>query len=796
MNPYTFQANAVEELLKRFKTLWASSNNNTQLVFKSPTGSGKTFMMAQFINQLVSQPDWQEDVAFVWITFSDDLAMQSRDKFQDFFFPNSNCRMLTVADFNEGILQKNDILFLNWQKLVSRNAKDRVLRRPNDIQLYKESGYYFEDLVENTAATGRRIVMIIDESHEHVSTLAWQTVILPLNPKVIVKVSATPFKDDTERGKFENDRDAGKADMVTVKHADVVAEGLIKEKIVCQTEDDVKQYSGRDQDEMLIELAIKKREELVAEYKKYNLNVNPLVLIQLPNDDSKLLEQGMSTKEEIVRDYLHRKGIPDSRISSWFDNQKPDPYIAQNDREIDFMLFKQAAGTGWDCPRAHVMVMYREIVGYTFYTQTLGRILRIPMPHTMKTIHSPLLKTGYLYTNYSRNQVRVPDQSTSNKPYLYIANLKYNNIQLPDCLKTDFESRVDYGDLADADKFQGSLVKTFNTFFGIDQDTMMYNECQKRVADKGVDLNPTVSNSIMTNAEINDIDAVGAQLTGGNDIDSVTSELDMEKLFTLACMQVLKEQTSNEAKITNIARSWSPLKSALRVWMRSNVNPDTLTCYRVFVSDIQKGAGSIFRQAITKALVDYRPMLNSILDTRAQQSGTTSQFKIQDSYSYTDDFEELYLPSGACILTPFYIKKTYNGRNNEEEFIRFIDSNQNIKWWFKNGDYGQEYLAFRYFNNFENKTSLFYPDWIIQMKDGRIGIFDTKGGITATDSSVKDKADALAKRIADMNTELGEVKFFGGIVIFENGQWFYNDALSYHYQKGNLTGWKNLADVL
>ena len=82
------------------------------------------------------------------------------------------------------------------------------------------------------------------------------------------------------------------------------------------------------------------------------------------------------------------------------------------------------------------------------------------------------------------------------------------------------------------------------------------------------------------------------------------------------------------------------------------------------------------------------------------------------------------------------------------------------------------------------------------MKDGRIGILDTKGGFTANDSSVKDKAEALAKRIANMNTELGEEKFFGGIVIFENGQWFYNDALSYHYQKGNLTGWKKLTDLL
>jgi len=796
MNPYAFQANAIEELLRKFKQLWASPHHPAQLVLKSPTGSGKTFMMANFISQLVNQPDWQHDVAFVWITFSDDLAMQSRDKFRDFFFPNNYCRMLTAADFNNGILQKNDILFLNWQKLVAHNSKDRVLRRPDDPQLYRESGYYFEDLVDNTAAAGRRIVLIIDESHTHVSDLAKDRVIKPLNPKIIIKVSATPFKDRAELGDFLCDVQAKKAALVEVEHEDVVAEGLIKEKILFQTEDDVKQFQGRDQDEMLLDMAIKKRNELVEEYKKYNLNINPLVLIQLPNDDHKLLEQGFPTKEEIVTQFLRNKGIPDERISSWFDDKKPDPYIAVNDRAIDFMLFKQAAGTGWDCPRAHVLVMFREIGSNTFYTQTLGRILRIPEPKLIPPIHSALLKTGFVYTNYSRNQIGIPDQSTTNKPFVYISTLKYSTIDLPDCLQTDFESRVDYGDLADSNKFQKSMIQTFNKFFGIDMDTDMYHVRQKKVAAKGIDMNPVISNSIMTDVEIRDIDAIGDHLSDGNDLENETSENDLEKIFTMYCMKVLAEQTSNDAKISNIARSWSPLKSALRVWMRSTVNPNTIICYKVFIADIRKGANSVFQKAITQSLIDYRPILNSILVTRAKKSGTSNPFKIQDSYSFTDDYEELTLPSDACVNTPFYIQKNFNGRKNEEDFIMFIDPNQNIKWWFKNGDYGQEYLAFRYFNSTENKYALFYPDWLIQMKDGRIGIFDTKGGITATDSAVKDKAEALAKRIADMNTALGEDKFFGGIVIFENGQWYCNDAQVYHYQKGNLIGWKNMADML
>ena len=76
-NMLAFQQNAVEELTAQFKAIWYANNDfKHEIVFKSPTGSGKTFMVSNFINGLHTQPDWNEDVAFVWITFSDDLAMQ------------------------------------------------------------------------------------------------------------------------------------------------------------------------------------------------------------------------------------------------------------------------------------------------------------------------------------------------------------------------------------------------------------------------------------------------------------------------------------------------------------------------------------------------------------------------------------------------------------------------------------------------------------------------------------------------------------------------------------------------
>ena len=166
MERIEFQEQAVEQLLTQFKECWKQPQHQIPITLKAPTGSGKTYMTEKFICELSKQPDWVQDVAYVWITFSDDLAMQSRDKFMDYFPTSLPGRLLTIQDFQQGALHERDIIFLNWQKLVSRSAENRVLRRPDDDRNEKEQGFYFEDVVELTHAEGREFVMIIDESHK------------------------------------------------------------------------------------------------------------------------------------------------------------------------------------------------------------------------------------------------------------------------------------------------------------------------------------------------------------------------------------------------------------------------------------------------------------------------------------------------------------------------------------------------------------------------------------------------------------------------------------------------------
>ncbi|MEG7978418.1 MAG: hypothetical protein NY202_00390 [Mollicutes bacterium UO1] len=82
------------------------------------------------------------------------------------------------------------------------------------------------------------------------------------------------------------------------------------------------------------------------EYQSLGKKINPLMLIQLPNDEKSLVERGEQKKEKIVTEYLRKRGIPEHKIAKWFDKHPRPTGLEDNDDEHEFLLFKYAAGTG------------------------------------------------------------------------------------------------------------------------------------------------------------------------------------------------------------------------------------------------------------------------------------------------------------------------------------------------------------------------------------------------------------------------------------------------------------------
>ncbi len=527
-NPLPFQQDTIEKLLFALTAIWKKEGQQLPLVFKSPTGSGKTFMLAHFIRGLNKLPNWNIDKAFIWITFSDDLAMQSKKKFEEYFENTLENNLLTVNDINRGKMLENDILFLNWQKVSARSAESRKLRRPDDERMRKESGKYFEDFIDGTKKDSRSIILIIDEAHTNVTPDLAQQIIDYIDPKVVIHVSATPKPEIVAKS-------ADLGSYIVVNRERVVSEGLIKEKIITQTEEDLKKIKGKDLDEALLDFGLEKREQLKAEFEALGKKVNPLLLIQLPNDDSERVQMGEKTKERIASDFLKKRGIKENKIGRWFDKYPKPDGIEDNEDDYDILLFKLAAGTGWDCPRAHVLVMFRDIRVEQRFIQTVGRILRMPEPDQKDNYrNSPNLRVGYLYTNYNRKDITDNwiDKS-QNKPFVHISKQKedINNIQI----QSAYVSRVNYGDLSNSAKFQASFIESMNHYFGLNKGDIL-GKAKKKLTKKGIDLDPLTTNQIIVDAQFEDYDRINFEFQKkGHDIFMEISQNDVEKTFNYLC---------------------------------------------------------------------------------------------------------------------------------------------------------------------------------------------------------------------------------------------------------------------
>jgi type III restriction enzyme len=330
-----------------------------------------------------------------------------------------------------------------------------------------------------------------------------------------------------------------------------------------------------------------------------------------------------------------------------------------------------------------------------------------------------------------------------------------------------------------------------------------------------------LTNKLIVDAEYSDYDKINLDFAKkGHEEDYEISRNDVEKLFNWYCFQLLSEQTDKEAKVSNISRSWSPLKSAFRVWLKRSFDQDSDRYYRILINDLNKDRSSVFREALTTTLKKYYPVKMKFLEERKKdiEKREASIFEIKEEYTFTEDYAEPTEEEGTSNLSaiqPFYLKKEYTGRINELKFLNFLEQKKNkIEWWFKNGDIGKEYYCLRYFNTGTKEEALFYPDWIIKFKDGRIGIFDTKSGQTA--QNPEGRAEGLADKIKELNTNGG--KYVGGLVIPENNQWYYFNnekylldetvhkskeskteyavGFDYEYTPGKLTeNWKLLSEL-
>jgi len=82
-----------------------------KLVFKAPTGSGKTIMMAEFLKQLVDDREVKQSLGFIWAA-PRKLHTQSKEKLENYFETNRALKCSYFEDLDDRKISENEILFL------------------------------------------------------------------------------------------------------------------------------------------------------------------------------------------------------------------------------------------------------------------------------------------------------------------------------------------------------------------------------------------------------------------------------------------------------------------------------------------------------------------------------------------------------------------------------------------------------------------------------------------------------------------------------------------------------------
>lgn len=341
------QNEAVDKLVNLLK-----SSKQKSLVFKAPTGSGKTYMIADLMNRVLAE---DKDVVFLVSSLSkSNLAQQNHEKFEGYGSTFTHLRPYLISSEVSGEEQ----LFIPTEY--------NVYSLP--MSLYKKGGRLMQGSLTNffnTVTGGRlldglekKIVLIKDECHIATNNL---DDIPGSYISRIIDVSATP---KLSRGQYP-DVEIGNEEAMQAKLIKTIEWG---------------------EEDANLDDAVARFESVKEEYRNL-LGVNPCLIIQISNKDKadEELENEIfpalnktdlkwmlivnDGKKCDTNDVMRAKKLP---VDKW------KKYAKANTSTIDVIIFKLAISEGWDIPRACMLYQIRDVKSKQLDEQVIGRVRRNP----------------------------------------------------------------------------------------------------------------------------------------------------------------------------------------------------------------------------------------------------------------------------------------------------------------------------------------------------------------------------------------------------------------------------------
>ena len=407
-----YQADAVGSVLTNLlkaRRHYRIDGERSQFSLSATTGAGKTVIAAAVIEALFfgsDDFDFERDPGAVVVWFSDDPSLNEQSRARLQAASDKLDRLIPVpTTFNHPKFDPQTVYFLNTQKLSKNSLLVRgamtetddgletlVVSRPDEQQTS------IWDTITNTIEDeSLTLYFILDEAHRGMGTRNSER--LTIVKKLINGHGTVPplpivwgISATVERFERAMRDMAGRTAFppVDVDSARVQASGLLKDDIVLGFPAE----SGRF-DTVLLKRAVRKLIESTTAWAEYAREqgdteaVVPLLVVQVPDKASnQMLADALasihgewpSTWPALGSDAFANVFGEHKDLSV---GQTTIAYIApervQDAHHTRVLFAKNAISTGWDCPRAEVMVSFRPATDMTHITQLLGRMVRTPL---------------------------------------------------------------------------------------------------------------------------------------------------------------------------------------------------------------------------------------------------------------------------------------------------------------------------------------------------------------------------------------------------------------------------------
>ncbi len=691
-----FQLRAIQDLIN------GMTSDKREVVLKSCTGSGKTIILAHFMDTYFKSFDKK---VFVWLTpGKGGLEEQSKAK-MDRYIHGSSTKLL--SDVMTSGFEENDACFINWEKLTKKG---------NNALKDGERANFLEH-IDKALDNGLSFIIIVDESHQN-DTIKADDIIECFQTDKIIRCSATPKN-------YKN------AFMVDISEEDVIAEGLIK-KVLIINENFEHDISVDDQVTYLIEKAIAKQQEINSEFLRQKIDINPLIIVQLPNSSNALLER--------VESYFDSKGISyeNNQLAVWLADKKENLEEIEEPNAIPVaVIIKQAIATGWDCPRAQILVKLRDNMSETFEIQTIGRIRRMP---EAKHYENGLLDSCYLYTLDEKftEGVRLglgKGALDAAKLFLKPEHRKFTIIS---------EYKTDIPFPRDAKLALRVIYKYFEKTYHIDDKV---TENKKRLE----------AHKYFFKEDIVDSTKSGTIATLVKESFDNLYEINIHE--TLNTHKHGKEYHHCVAEIgLKISLDYSTINTLLRrLFLKDLKSTEKILelgvrdLYAFVINNIQKLKDDIVA-AMASEMEGYGLPAKNITEKPVP-------FPQQLLFTY-DGSSKSQIEMNRNVYKG-YLSSAEVRSASEKLFEKYCEKSNAIKWFYKNGDKGIEYFSIVYEDNFGKQKS-FYPDYIVGTKDG-VWVVETKGGFTKSGQS-EDIDQYTPKKFSVLKKYLIKYNLKGGII--------------------------------